>query len=157
MCRPCRGTGDGFTRPFQKAASVAKAFFGDLVDAFSIGEVRRVNQSSNSSSTLGFAQVESEGARVGQDVAADWFGGVAPHGIWLGVHLVGDQHEGVVHIGEFLEVLQVAVEFLLSACEHTSSNELRSEVAGEGIDDDHLHVQSLAHALDLIGQEHLVS
>jgi hypothetical protein len=39
MCRPYKGAGDGFARPFEKAVSVSKTFFGDLVDAFSIGEV----------------------------------------------------------------------------------------------------------------------
>ena len=94
---------------------------------------------------------------MGEDVAADGLGRVAPHGVRLGVHLVGDKHECVVDVGEFLQVLQVAVELLLASGEHASSNELGTEVAGQRIDDDHLDVQSLAHSLDFIGQEHLVS
>ena len=39
MCRPCKGAGDGFAKPLENAASVAEAFFGDLVDALPIGKV----------------------------------------------------------------------------------------------------------------------
>ena len=70
--------------------------------------------------------------------------------------MVGDKHECVVDVGEFLQILQVAVELLLASGEHASSNELGTEVAGQGVDDDHLDVQPLTHSLDFIGQEHLV-
>lgn len=40
MCRHWKGAGDGFERPFLEAGSVAQAFFGDLIDTLTVGEVR---------------------------------------------------------------------------------------------------------------------
>ena len=51
----------------------------------------------------------------------------------------------------------MAVELLLASSEHPTANEFSTEVAGQGINDDHLDVQALAHALDLVSEKHLVS
>ena len=87
--------------------SVAETFFGHLVDALAVREVRRVHQASDPTATLGLAEVEAEGAGVGQHVATNRLGGVAPHRVRLGVNLVGHQHDGVVHVGRLLEFLEV--------------------------------------------------
>ena len=157
MCRPSRGSIQGFGALTSEAESIAEPFFGDLVDAFTVWEVWRVNQPSDTSSALGLSKVESEGAGVRKDVAANWLCWVAPHGVRFGVHLVGDQHQRIVYVGQLLQVLEMAVQFLLPTSEHSTTDEFSSEVTGQRIDDDHLDVQTLAHALDFISQEHLVS
>ena len=94
---------------------------------------------------------------MGQDVSTDRFCWVAPHGVGLGVNLVRDQHKCVVHVGEFLQVLQMTVQLLLSASKHAATNEFSTEVTRERINDDHFDVEALAHALDFVSEEHLVS
>lgn len=113
------------------AESIPEAFFRHLVDAFAVREVWRVNKASDSSSALGLSKVESEGAGVGKNVSTYRLGRVTPHGVGLGVYLIGHQNEGVVHVGQLLEVLQVAVEFLLPASEHSAPNEFSTEMAGQ--------------------------
>ena len=119
MCRPSRGSIQGFGTLSEGAESIAEAFFGDLVDAFAIREVWRVNQSSNATSAFGLSKVQSEGAGVGKDVATDGLGWVAPHGVWFGVHLVGDQDQRIVHIGQLLQVLEMAVQLVLPTSEQS--------------------------------------
>ena len=72
------------------------------------------------------------------------------------MHLVGDQHEGVVDVSKLLEIFQVTVEFLLAVCQHTTADVFCTEVACQGIDNNHLHIEAFAHALDFVNQEHLV-
>ena len=131
MCRPKSGAGHRFDALAQRSASVAQAFFAHLVHALTVGQVGRVDQAGDSSSALGFAKIESERAGVGQNVSADGLGWVAPHGIGLRVNLVGDQDECVVDVRQFLQVLQMAVELLLSAGKHTTSDELSTEMTGQ--------------------------
>ena len=71
--------------------------------------------------------------------------------------LVGHEHERVVHVRRLLEFLQVAVELLLPLGEHATTDVLSTEVAGQRIHDDELHVHAAAEALDLVHQENLVS
>ena len=129
----------------------------DLIDTLAVWQVWGIDKSSNTASCLGFAQVEPEGRGVSKYVATDWLCWVAPHCIWLGVNLVGNEYQCIVHIGKLLQIFQVTVEFLLAVCQHSSADEFCSEVAGERIDNDHLDIEAFAHSLDFVNQKHLVS
>ena len=102
---------------------------GDLVNAFAIWQVWRVDESSDSSSALSLSKVQSEGGSVGENVAANWLCWISPHCIWFGMNLVRYQDKRVVHISELLQVLEMAVQFLLPVCKHTTSDEFSTEVA----------------------------
>ena len=144
-------------RGFHDFLSITEAFLCDLVNTFAVGKVRGIDKTCNSSSSLSLAKVEPEGGCVCEDVTANWLGWIAPHCVWLRVDLIGHEDKCVVDVRQLLQILEVPVELLLAVGEHTSANIFGTEVAGEGINDDHLDVQALAHALDFINEEHLMS
>ena len=98
MCRHGEGHWSLFSPFVPLTVSVAQSVFRYLVDAFAIREVGRVNQTSNSSTTLSLSEIESEGAGVSENVTADRLGRVAPHSVWLRVNLIGYEHQSVVDV-----------------------------------------------------------
>jgi len=55
MCRPVRGSIQRFHTCFSFAVSVSETFFGDLVDALTVGEVGRVDKASDSAAAIELA------------------------------------------------------------------------------------------------------
>ena len=120
----------GFT-PMWLTPSIPQSFLSHLIDALTIWKVRRIDEAGDPSSSLGFSQVQSEGARVSQDVTSNGFRRIPPHGVRLRMNLIRYEHERIVHIGQLLQVLQVPIQFLLPIGEHATANVFGSEMGGQ--------------------------
>jgi len=136
---------DSFVRKRLLRKGVFYALLGDRESCVAVGVQGAVHDSGFPLLTR-FSEVDAVRAGVGDHIASCWPGGVAEEGVWLGLHLVGDDNGDVEDLGQSQEAVDHLVEALLAVREGAPSHVLGAVEADDAVDDEELGLVLLDEA-----------
>ena len=99
----------------------------------SLWEIRTVHKPGNTLTCLTLSEIQPERCRVADDVAADRLCRITKEHAGIGHNLIGHNSNRVQLINKLEEIMQMAVQLLLTSGKRTAACILGTEQAGQGV------------------------